>query len=142
MARFDGTALYEHDDPRRGEHPDWGTYIFNYGRDEVRNYLTANALYWCDRFHLDGLRVDAVASMLYQDYSREEGQWIPNENGGRENLEAMDFLQHVNHHVLTRHPGTVMIAESRPHGRKCRVRPATVGWAFRSNGTWAGCTTT
>ena len=111
LARFDGTALYEHADPRRGEHPDWGTYIFDFGREEVRGFLTANALYWCDRFHIDGLRVDAVASMLYLDYSRREGEWLPNVHGGRENLEAVAFLQHLNHHVMTRHPGVVTIAE-------------------------------
>ncbi|MCH2593856.1 MAG: 1,4-alpha-glucan branching protein GlgB, partial [Pedosphaera sp.] len=124
LARFDGTALYEHADPRRGEHPDWGTYIFDFGREEVCNFLIANALYWCDRFHIDGLRVDAVASMLYLDYSRKEGEWIPNEHGGRENLEAIAFLQHLNQHVLARYPGVVTIAEestdwpkvSRPQG--------------------------
>ena len=96
LARFDGTALYEHPDPRRGSHPDWGTLIFNYGRTEVRNFLVANALYWLSEFHIDGLRVDAVASMLYLDYSREPGQWTPNQFGGRENLEAVSFLQEVN----------------------------------------------
>ena len=96
LARFDGTALYEHADPKLGEHPDWGTYIFNFGRTEVRNFLVANALYWLDEFHVDGLRVDAVASMLYLDYSREDGQWIPNEYGGRENLPAIRFLQETN----------------------------------------------
>ena len=111
LGRFDGTALYEHPDPRRGEHMDWGTYIFDFGRREVRNFLVANALYWLEEFHMDGLRVDAVASMLYLDYSREEGQWEPNEFGGRENLQAVSFLQEVNATVGKRHPGVMMIAE-------------------------------
>ncbi|MFJ6654795.1 1,4-alpha-glucan branching protein GlgB [Streptomyces sp. NPDC091377] len=111
LARFDGTPLYEHPDPRRGEHPDWGTYIFDYGRDEVRNFLVASALYWCEEFHVDGIRVDAVASMLYLDYSRGEGQWAPNAYGGREHLEAVEFLQEVNATVPRRNPGAVTIAE-------------------------------
>ncbi len=111
LARFDGTALYEHEDPRKGAHQDWGTLIFNYGRHEVRNFLTANALFWCDRYHIDGLRVDAVASMLYLDYSRKEGEWIPNEFGGRENLEAVEYLRHFNHVVHTEHPGVLTVAE-------------------------------
>lgn len=111
LARFDGTALYEHEDPRQGAHQDWGTLIFNYGRHEVRNFLAANALFWCDRFHVDGLRVDAVASMLYLDYSRKEGEWVPNQYGGRENLEAVEFLRHFNHVVHTEYPGTLTVAE-------------------------------
>ncbi|HSS21465.1 MAG TPA: 1,4-alpha-glucan branching protein GlgB [Pyrinomonadaceae bacterium] len=111
LGRFDGTALYEHLDPRKGEHPDWGTYIFNYGRNEVRNFLLANALYWFREFHLDGLRVDAVASMLYLDYSRKEGEWIPNQFGGRENLEAISLLQELNEVVHRECPGAMMIAE-------------------------------
>ena len=111
LARFDGEALYEHPDPRRGEHKDWGTLIFDYGRNEVRNFLVANALYWLEEFHVDGLRVDAVASMLYLDYSREVGEWEPNIYGGRENLEAIRFLQEVNATAYKRYPGIAMIAE-------------------------------
>jgi len=111
LGRFDGTALYEHLDPRKGEHPDWGTYIFNYGRNEVRNFLLANALYWFNEFHVDGLRVDAVASMLYLDYSRKEGEWVPNQFGGRENLEAIAFLKELNEITHRACPGTMMIAE-------------------------------
>ena len=111
LAHFDGTALYEHPDPRRGEQKDWGTLVFNFGRTEVRNFLVANALYWLEEFHIDGLRVDAVASMLYLDYSREEGEWVPNEFGGRENLEAVSFLQEVNATAYRRVPGIVTIAE-------------------------------
>lgn len=111
LAYFDGTALYEHSDPRQGEHKDWGTLIFNYGRNEVRNFLIANALYWLEKFHIDGLRVDAVASMLYLDYSREEGEWIPNFYGGRENLEAVHFLRTFNHLAHQYFPGVLTIAE-------------------------------
>ena len=111
LAKFDGTALYEHADPRLGEHPDWGTLIFNFGRNEVRNFLVASALYWLTEYHIDGLRVDAVASMLYLDYSREEGQWLPNVNGGRENLEAVKLLQEATSTAYKTHPGIMMIAE-------------------------------
>jgi len=111
LARFDGTALYEHDDPRRGAHPDWGTLIFNLSRSEVQNFLLANALYWLKEHHTDGLRVDAVASMLYLDYSRKEGEWLPNEHGGRENLEAVEFLKAVNETIYAREPGIVSAAE-------------------------------
>jgi 1,4-alpha-glucan branching enzyme len=111
LARFDGTALYEHADPRQGEHQDWGTLIFNYGRNEVRSFLLSNALFWLEEYHLDGLRVDAVASLLYLDYSRSEGQWIPNAFGGRENLEAISFLQQLNRLTHGDHPGTVTAAE-------------------------------
>ncbi|MDM7832374.1 1,4-alpha-glucan branching protein GlgB [Cellulomonas edaphi] len=111
LAQFDGTALYEHPDPLLGEQPDWGTYIFNFGRSEVRNFLVANATYWLEEFHVDALRVDAVASMLYLDYSRKEGQWRPNRYGGRENLDAISFLQEANATAYRRNPGTMMIAE-------------------------------
>ena len=111
LAKFDGTHLYEHDDPRQGEHCDWGTYIFNYGRNEVRNFLIANALFWFDKYHIDGLRVDAVASMLYLDYSREPGEWVPNCFGGRENLDAIYFLKRFNEVSYQRFPGIMTIAE-------------------------------
>jgi 1,4-alpha-glucan branching enzyme len=111
LGRFDGTPLYEHGDPRRGEQPDWGTFVFDFGRSEVRNFLVANALFWLEEFHIDGLRVDAVASMLYLDYSRKDGEWLPNIYGGRENLDAVSFLQEVNATVYKRVPGTVTIAE-------------------------------
>ncbi|MEU9708424.1 1,4-alpha-glucan branching enzyme [Streptomyces sp. NPDC047967] len=111
LAEFDGRPLYEHADPQRAAHPDWGTLEFDYGRTEVRNFLVANATYWCEEFHIDGLRVDAVASMLYLDYSREDGQWSPNEFGGRENLDAVAFLQEMNATVYRRNPGVVTIAE-------------------------------
>ncbi|MCS7305164.1 MAG: 1,4-alpha-glucan branching protein GlgB [Thermoguttaceae bacterium] len=111
LARFDGTALYEHEDPRQGEHKDWGTLIFNYGRHEVRNFLVANALFWFDKYHVDGIRVDAVASMLYLDYSRRDGEWIPNEYGGRENLKAIAFLREMNEQVHLQFPGVLTIAE-------------------------------
>ncbi len=111
LARFDGTALYEHDDPRRGSHPDWGTLVFNLGRNEVRNFLLANALYWLREFHVDGLRVDAVASMLYLDYSRRPGEWVPNEFGGREDLDAISFLRELNELVHAFDPTVVMTAE-------------------------------
>ena len=111
LRQFDGTALYEHADPRQGEHRDWGTLIFNYGRNEVRNFLISNAIFWLDKYHIDGLRVDAVASMLYLDYSREEGDWIPNEFGGRENLRAIDFIKVLNEQVGIQYPNVLMVAE-------------------------------
>lgn len=111
LRQFDGTSLYEHADPRQGEHRDWGTLIFNYGRNEVRNFLISNALFWLDKYHIDGLRVDAVASMLYLDYSREEGDWVPNKYGGRENLEAVDFIKKFNEEVHLQYPGALTVAE-------------------------------
>jgi 1,4-alpha-glucan branching enzyme len=126
LARFDGTALYEHLDPRKGHHPDWDTYIFNYGREEVRNFLTASALHWLLDYHADGLRVDAVASMLYLDYGRKEGEWIPNVYGGRENLEAVAFLKSLNELTYGRAPGTMMIAEE------------STSWAAVSKPTYVG----
>ena len=111
LARFDGTALYEHADPRQGEHRDWGTLIFNYGRNEVRNFLLANALFWLNEYHVDGLRVDAVASMLYLDYSRKDGEWMPNQYGGRENLEAIEFIRELNMLTHGEQPGSITVAE-------------------------------
>lgn len=126
LARFDGSALYEHEDPRKGEHRDWGTLIYNYGRNEVKNFLLASAVFWLEEFHLDGLRVDAVASMLYLDYSREAGDWIPNRYGGRENLEAIDFLRELNAVTHDQHPGTVIMAEE------------STSWPQVTRPTWAG----
>ncbi|MGH8024373.1 MAG: 1,4-alpha-glucan branching enzyme, partial [Limisphaerales bacterium] len=138
LARFDGTALFEHEDPRRGAHQDWGTLIFNYGRHEVSNFLVANALFWCDRFHIDGLRVDAVASMLYLDYSRKEGQWLPNKFGGRENLEAIDFLRKFNHIVHVEFPGIMTIAEESTAWPQVTRPPyiGGLGFSFKWNMGW------
>ena len=126
LRRFDGTALYEHEDPRQGEHRDWGTHIFNYGRHEVSNYLISNALFWMDKYHIDGIRVDAVASMLYLDYSREEGDWIPNMYGGRENLDAIRFLKQFNEQAHLQFPGVLTIAEE------------STAWAGVSKPTYLG----
>jgi 1,4-alpha-glucan branching enzyme len=138
LARFDGTPLYEHPDPRRGAHPDWGTLIFNYGRAEVRNFLVANAVYWLEEFHVDGLRVDAVASMLYLDYSRKAGEWTPNEYGGRENLDAISFLQEANATCYKRVPGISMIAEESTAwpGVSRPVYLGGLGFGFKWNMGW------
>jgi len=138
LARFDGTALYEHEDPRRGAHPDWGTLVFNYGRNEVRNFLISNALYWLKEFHADGLRVDAVASMLYLDYSRKEGEWVPNEFGGREDLDAVAFLQQMNEVVHGREGGVLSAAEESTAwpGVSRPVYLGGLGFGFKWNMGW------
>jgi 1,4-alpha-glucan branching enzyme len=138
LARFDGTALYEHEDPRRGAHPDWGTLVFNYARHEVRNFLLSSALFWLNEFHADGLRVDAVASMLYLDYSRREGEWVPNAFGGREDLDAVSFLKNLNEVVYGREPGVASIAEEST-AWPAVSRPTYVGglgFGFKWNMGW------
>lgn len=139
LARFDGTALYEHDDRRLAWHPDWQTLAYNFGRREVANFLIANALWWLESFHVDGLRVDAVASMLYLDYSRRDGEWLPNRHGGRENLEAIDFLRALNVRVhADAPPGAIMIAEESTSWPGVTHPVASGGSASTGNGTWAG----
>jgi len=138
LGRFDGTALYEHPDPRRGEHPEWGTYIFDYGRPQVRNFLVANAVYWMQEFHVDALRVDAVASMLYLDYARPEGEWLPNQYGGRENLDAVTFLQELNATCFRRVPGSTTIAEESTSwpGVTRPTHLGGLGFGFKWNMGW------
>jgi 1,4-alpha-glucan branching enzyme len=138
LGRFDGTALYEHEDPRQGAHPEWGTLVYNYGRKEVSNYLIANALFWFDKYHIDGLRVDAVASMLYLDYSREEGEWMPNCYGGRENIDAIEFLRHLNSIIYERYPDVLMTAEESTSffGVSKPADQGGLGFGFKWNMGW------
>ncbi|WP_323767401.1 1,4-alpha-glucan branching protein GlgB [Antarctobacter sp.] len=138
LARFDGTALYEHSDPKEGYHPDWNTLVYNYGRSEVSNFLIANARYWLEEFHIDGLRVDAVASMLYRDYSRKDGEWVPNEHGGRENLEAISFLQRMNEQVYGMHPDVMTLAEESTAfpGVSAPTSHGGLGFGFKWNMGW------
>lgn len=138
LAKFDGTALYEHQDPKQGEHPEWGTLIFNFGRNEVKNFLIANAMYWIEKYHIDALRVDAVASMLYLDYAKNEGEWVPNKFGGRENLDAVEFLKHMNSVIAKKYPNVHMIAEESTswEGVTTAVENGGLGFTMKWNMGW------
>ena len=138
LAQFDGQCIFEHPDPRLGEHPDWGTKIFNYGKPEVKNFLIATVLFWLREFHVDGIRVDAVASMLYLDYGKQEGQWLPNKYGGHENLEAIEFFKHLNSVVRGSYPGFLTIAEESTAWPNVTgdIGGDSLGFAFKWNMGW------
>ena len=141
LARFDGTCLFEHEDPRQGQHAEWGTLCYNYGRSEVKSFLIGSAIYWLDRFGIDGFRVDAVASMLYLDYGRKEGEWIANKDGGNYNYEAIAFLKQFNQAIHEEHPSVVSIAEESTAFLKSPNLRIQEVWVLISNGIWDGCMT-